>query len=57
MRMRTKKNNGHHGGGKSGAGSRTEKSVTNQLAFNVICAAISVGGDANTEPCHSAYND
>jgi hypothetical protein len=41
----------------NGNGGRQSKSVTNQLAFNVICLALSVGGDAATEPCESEYND
>jgi hypothetical protein len=53
MRSRTKRTSSSSSGG----GNRSSKSVTNQLSFNVICLAISVGGDAHTEPCDSGYYD
>jgi hypothetical protein len=51
MRAKSSKKNGHDNGG----GRRSTK-ITNQLAFNVICLALAVGGDAGTEPCESEYN-
>ncbi len=55
MRRRTNKKNGNGNG--NGNGGRREESTSNQLAFNVICLALAVGGNARTEPCESEFED
>jgi hypothetical protein len=45
------------GKSKNNGPSRSETSKSNQLAFNVICLAVALGGNSHTEPCESSYDD